>query len=35
MWYDNASDGATFYEIASGLVDTDYTATGLTQGQTY
>jgi hypothetical protein len=33
--YDAASSGVTFTELASGLTDTSYTATGLTQGLTY
>ena len=35
VWYDNASAGASFVELVSGLQSTSYTATGLTQGQTY
>lgn len=35
IWYDNASDGAEFVELVSGLTDLSYTALGLTQGSTY
>jgi hypothetical protein len=30
IWYDNASNGATFTEFASGITDLNYIATGLT-----
>jgi titin len=35
IWYDDASDGAQFVELVSGLNDLSYTALGLTQGSTY
>jgi hypothetical protein len=35
IWYDNASNGATFTEFTSGIVDQAFTAKGLTQGSTY
>ena len=35
VWYDNSSNGDSFVAFASGIVDTDYIATGLTQGSTY
>ena len=35
VWYDNASNGDSFVTFASGIVDTYYIATGLTQGATY
>jgi hypothetical protein len=35
LWYDNASAGATWTEVEAGILDTIYTATGLTQGLTY
>jgi hypothetical protein len=35
IWYDNASNGATFTELVSGFTTLDHTATGLTQGSTY
>jgi len=35
VWFDNASAGASFVELVSGLQSTSFTATGLTQGQTY
>jgi hypothetical protein len=34
VWYDNAS-GGDFIELTTGVTDTSYTATGLTQGSTY
>lgn len=35
IWYDNASDGATFVELASGVTTLSYVTTGLAQGSTY
>jgi hypothetical protein len=35
VWFDDATDGVTFTELASGLTDTSYTADSLTQGLTY
>jgi hypothetical protein len=35
LWFDDATNGVTFTELASGLTDTSYTATGLTQGLIY
>jgi hypothetical protein len=35
VWYDDASNGNTFTVFASGIVDQNYIATGLTQGSTY
>jgi hypothetical protein len=35
LWFDDANDGVTFTELASGLTDASYTATGLSQGLTY
>jgi hypothetical protein len=35
VWYDNASNGDSFVTFVSGITDTDYIATGLTQGLTY
>lgn len=34
VWYDNAT-GGDMIELESGIATTAYTATGLTQGQTY
>lgn len=35
VWFDDATNGVTFTEFASGLTDLSYTATGLVQGSTY
>jgi hypothetical protein len=35
IWYDNASDGAAFEVLVSGLTDLSYTALGLNQGSIY
>jgi len=35
VWYDDATNGVTFTEFASGLTDLSYTAAGLVQGSTY
>lgn len=35
VWYDDASNGATFTKFTDGVPNQAYTATGLTQGSTY
>jgi len=33
--YDRGNDGASFVEVQSGILETEYTVTGLTAGLTY
>jgi hypothetical protein len=35
LWFDDATNGVTFTELASGLTATSFTANSLTQGLTY
>ena len=35
LYFDSASNGLLFLEFESGITDTSYTATGLTQGSNY
>jgi hypothetical protein len=35
LWFDDATSGTTFTEVASGLTVLTYTVTGLVEGSTY
>jgi hypothetical protein len=35
LWFDDATDGATFEVLGSAITDTFYVKTGLSQGLTY